>query len=183
MEDMAEKLRVLKEKRATAYANRERLQNESEYEYEQANKLGEEIDALEEQMKQQRTSGHVSLFLHRVGNETMVSSRRILDAQEEVLVENGVIGDAIIRSKLANDPPGQMEVRARYFKLSGKWYAEGRWWTKKKSLHEVLAEFEGMQIEGKVPGLSGDGKEFYVLLESDAEEMNPPYLLLPRSMR
>jgi hypothetical protein len=180
MEDGVEKMRALKMQQKAARADGERMQNASDAAYELAGKLADEIDALEEQMNQQKAKECVSLFLSK--DEMWVSSCR-MPGTVEVLVEKAVLADAVIRNKRANDPPGKMEVRARYFKPSGKWYTDGRWWTDVKPLQDVLKEFEIMRVAGKAPGISGGGKDFYVLLEGDAEEMNPPFLLLPWSDR
>jgi hypothetical protein len=64
-------------------------------------------------------------------------------------------------------------INVMYFKSSGKYYATGEFHSSANEIatdiidmSQVVNEFKGMRIDGKAPGLSTDGAEFYAVVDS-----------------
>ena len=71
-----------------------------------------------------------------------------------------------------------MKVILIYFKKTGKYYSEGEYYTKNKSLFEIWQEVREMKNNKKLPGLVEGANEFIISVDVPDHVNNHPHLIL-----
>jgi hypothetical protein len=70
-------------------------------------------------------------------------------------------------------------VKLTYFKLTGKYYAEGEYVAQQRHVFEVVDEVREMRRRGELPGLCRGACEFIIHISVDENSGGYPTLVLP----
>lgn len=76
-----------------------------------------------------------------------------------------------------------MRVYLTYFKLGGKYYSSGEYFTERKLIHEIFAEVREMANTSSLPGLIKGHSSFFTFVDVPDHPSNYPALVIPDPIR
>lgn len=76
-------------------------------------------------------------------------------------------------------PKPRFRVHINYFKVTGKWYAEGSYDSEAEYYHELVSEVQHMFREHRRPGLVDGPLEFFAHVIAEREPLAIPFLVRP----
>lgn len=70
-----------------------------------------------------------------------------------------------------------MLVKLEYFKVDGKYYSGGEYYTEFEHLHEIFKEVKRAAMSGNLPGLAKGNYNFHILINTPDHQYNHPHLI------